>query len=61
MISIGETLREINPLLFVASMLDPRYNMEVLEFWFMSNVGDKKTQKIVSNLKNVLNYIIIML
>jgi hypothetical protein len=55
MISIGETLREINPLLFVASMLDPRYNMEVLEFWFMSNVGDKKTQKIVSNLKNVLN------
>jgi hypothetical protein len=36
-------------------MLDPRYKIEVLDFWFMSNVGEVKTKKIVSNLKNILN------
>jgi hypothetical protein len=41
--------------LFVAFVLDPHYKIEVLEFWFMSNVGEGKTKKIVSNLKNVLN------
>lgn len=41
--------------LFVTFVLDPRYKIEVLEFWFMSNVGEGKTNKIFSNLKNVLN------
>jgi Holliday junction resolvasome RuvABC DNA-binding subunit len=41
--------------LFVASVLDPRYKTDALEFWFMSNVGKKKAEKIVSKLKNILD------
>jgi Holliday junction resolvasome RuvABC DNA-binding subunit len=36
-------------------MLDPLYNMDVVEYWFMSNVGEKKAEKIVTKLKNVLD------
>jgi len=46
---------KINPLLFVTSMLDPRYKMDILEFWYMNNVGEKKAEKIVTKLKNVLD------
>jgi hypothetical protein len=45
---------KINTLLFIASVLDPRYKMEVLEFWFLSNIGEAKTNRIVSKLKNIL-------
>jgi len=31
---------KINPLLFVAAMLDPRYKIIILEFWFKSNIGE---------------------
>jgi hypothetical protein len=46
--------KKINTLLFIASVLDPRYKMEVLEFWFLSNIGEVKTNRIVSKLKNIL-------
>jgi hypothetical protein len=46
---------KINLLLFVTSVLDPCYKMDVLEFWFMSNIGEKKGEKIVTKLKNVLD------
>jgi len=46
---------KINPLLFVTSMLDPLYKIDILEFWYMSNVGEKKAEKIVTKLKNVLD------
>jgi hypothetical protein len=42
---------KINPLLFVGSVLDHRYKMDVLEFWFLSNVGEGKTKKICLQLK----------
>lgn len=42
---------KINPLLFVASVLDHCYKMDVLEFWFLSNVGEGKTKKICLQLK----------
>jgi len=45
---------KINPLLFIASVLDPRYKMKVLEFWFLSNIGEAKTNRIVSKLKTIL-------
>jgi hypothetical protein len=47
-------LEKINPLLFVASVLDPRYKMIILEFWFTSNVGEEKSEKITTKLKNAL-------
>jgi hypothetical protein len=45
---------KINPLLFVASVFDPRYKMIILEFWFTSNVGEEKSEKIITKLKNAL-------
>jgi len=45
---------EINPLLFVAAVLDPRYKIIILEFWFKSNVGEEKTERIITKLKNTL-------
>ncbi|XP_062151830.1 zinc finger BED domain-containing protein RICESLEEPER 2-like [Alnus glutinosa] len=45
---------KINLLLFIAFVLDPRYKMEVLEFWFLSNIGEAKTDRIVFKLKNIL-------
>jgi hypothetical protein len=42
---------KINPLLFVASVLDPRI---ILQFWFTSNVGEEKAEKITTKLKNAL-------
>jgi hypothetical protein len=47
-------LEKINPLLFVASVLDPRYKMIILEFWLTSNVGEEKSEKITTKLKNAL-------
>jgi hypothetical protein len=44
----------IKPLLFVTSVLDPRYKMVILEFWFTSNVGEEKAKKITTKLKNAL-------
>jgi hypothetical protein len=35
----------INPLLFVTSMLDPRYKIPILEYWFQKNVGIPKAKK----------------
>jgi hypothetical protein len=48
-------LEKINPFLFVASVLDPCYEFDILEFWFLSNVGEGKTNRIFSNLRNVLD------
>jgi hypothetical protein len=45
---------KINPLLFVAFVLDPCYKMIILEFWFMSNVGKEKSENITTKLKNAL-------
>jgi hypothetical protein len=56
MISIRET-EKINPLLFVASLLDPRYKMDILKFLFVDNVWVEKTEKIVSKLKNFLDWL----
>jgi hypothetical protein len=49
-----EDFEKINPLLFIAYVLDPRYKLEVLEFWFLSNIGEAKTYQIVSKLKAIL-------
>jgi hypothetical protein len=46
----------INPLLFVTSMLDPRYKISILEYWFQKNMGIPKAKKIVENLKSVLDW-----
>jgi hypothetical protein len=52
----------INPLLFIASLLDPRYKIFVLEFWFQANVGIIKAKDIVDSLKvSWTSYINIML
>jgi len=40
--------------LFVAAVLDPRYKIIILEFWFKSNVGEEKTERIITKLKNTL-------
>jgi hypothetical protein len=45
---------KINPLLFIAFVLDPCYKMEVLEFWLLCNIGEAKTDPIVSKLKTIL-------
>jgi len=56
MISIGQgDFEKISRLLFVFSLLDPRYKMDVLKFWLMSNVKVEKAKKIVSKLNNVLD------
>jgi hypothetical protein len=56
MISIGQgDFEKISRLLFVVSLLDPRYKMDVLKFWLMSNVKVEKAKKIVSKLNNVLD------
>jgi hypothetical protein len=52
----------INPLLFTASLLDPRYKISILEFWFQTNVGITKAKDIVDSLKvSWTSYINIML
>ena len=52
----------INPLLWVAAMLDPRYKVSVLEYWLQTNVGMDKQKKLLINLKlSWTNYINIML
>jgi len=40
--------------LFVAAMLDPRYKIIILEFWFKSNIGEEKAERIIIKLKNTL-------
>jgi hypothetical protein len=45
---------KINHMLFVAYVIDPRYKMIILEFWFSSNVGEEKAEKITIKLKNAL-------
>jgi hypothetical protein len=45
---------KINPLLFVAAVLDPRYKIIILEFWFKSNIGEEKAERIIIKLKNTL-------
>jgi hypothetical protein len=35
---------KINPLLFVAAVLNPHYKIIILEFWFKSNVGEEKAE-----------------
>jgi hypothetical protein len=41
-------------LLFVAAVIDPRYKIIILEFWFKSNVGEEKAERIITKLKNTL-------
>jgi hypothetical protein len=45
----------INPLLWVAVVLDPRYKVFVLEFWLQKNVGIEKAKKVVDQFKSVLD------
>jgi hypothetical protein len=40
--------------LFVAAVIDPRYKIIILEFWFKSNVGEEKAERIITKLKNTL-------
>jgi len=47
-------VEKINPLLFVASLLDPRYKMAGLEYWFWLSFGAEKVERIDSQLKWVL-------
>jgi hypothetical protein len=44
-------VEKINPLLFVASLLDPCYKMAGLEYWFWLSFGAKKAERIDSQLK----------
>jgi hypothetical protein len=43
----------INPLLWVAVVLDPRYKVSVLEYWLQTNVGMDKAKKVVDQFKTV--------
>jgi len=45
---------KINPLLFVADVLDPRYKIIILEYWFKSNVSEEKAERIITKLNNTL-------
>lgn len=45
---------KINHLLFVTSVIDPRYKMIILDFWFSSNVGEEKAENITTKLTNAL-------
>jgi hypothetical protein len=47
-------VEKINPLLFVASLLDPRYKMVGLEYWFRLSFGAERAERIDSQLKWVL-------
>jgi hypothetical protein len=45
----------INPLLWVAAVLDPCYKKSVLEFWLQTNVGIPKAKKVVDQFMSVLD------
>jgi hypothetical protein len=47
-------VKKINLLLFVTSLLDLRYKMASLEYWFMLSFGAEKAEIIDSQLKWVL-------
>jgi len=47
-------VEKINPLLFVASLFDPRYKMAGLEYWFRLSFGAEKAERIDYQLKWVL-------
>jgi hypothetical protein len=47
--------KAINPLLLVATVLDPRYKKSVLEFWLQTNVGIPKAKKVVDQFISVLD------
>jgi hypothetical protein len=47
-------VEKINPLLFVASLLDPRYKMIALEYWFRLSFGVDKAKQMDTQLKWVL-------
>jgi hypothetical protein len=42
-------VEKINPLLFVATLLDPRYKMDALEYWFDLVLGLKKQKGLTLN------------
>jgi hypothetical protein len=47
-------VEKINPLLFVASLLDPCYKMIALEYWFRLSFGVDKAKRMDTQLKWVL-------
>ena len=47
-------VEKINSLLFVASLLDPRYKMIALEYWFQLSFGVDKAKRMDTQLKWVL-------
>jgi hypothetical protein len=47
-------VEKINPLLFVATLFDPRYKMAGSEYWFRLSFGAEKAERIDSQLKWVL-------
>jgi hypothetical protein len=47
-------VEKINPLLFVASLLDPLYKMIALEYWFRLSFGVDKVKQMDTQLKWVL-------
>jgi hypothetical protein len=49
-----EDVEKINPLLFVASLLDPHYKIAGLEYWFRLSFRVEKAERIDSQLKWVL-------
>jgi hypothetical protein len=47
-------VEKINPLLFVTSLLDPRYKMIAFEYWFRLSFGVDKAKRMDTQLKWVL-------
>jgi hypothetical protein len=52
--TIANIMKKINPLLFVATLLDAHYKMASLEYWFRLSFGAEKAERIDSQLKWVL-------
>jgi hypothetical protein len=50
-------IEKVNMLLFVAIVLDPRYKLVVVEFWFNQVFGTKKTNEIVGILRTDIDHL----
>jgi hypothetical protein len=50
-------IEKVNRLLFVAILLDPRYKLAVVEFWFKRDFGTKKANEIVRILRTDIDHL----
>lgn len=46
---------KVNLMLFVAAVLDPRYKLDALEFWFTEVVGIEQATELVAKLRRVID------